>query len=295
MGIGSSIRSFVRRLAPSRQARVRRGADAHHQHLVSRGDRQSCKRCGKSVDEHQLALNLFVCPHCDYHYRISTLERARVMLDGGEINQFGADGAPGNPIGFPGYGEKILEAQRKSGVDEAAVAGVGRIEGHTLAVAFMSFSFMGGSMGTVVGERITQALLYAAENDLPCLICTSSGGARMQEGIFSLMQMAKTSHAAALLAARRLPLFVLLTDPTTGGVSASFAMLGDVTLAEPDALIGFAGPRVIEGTIRQKLPPGFQRSEFQRSKGFVDMVVDRKDLRSTLAYLIETHSAGVDA
>lgn len=295
MGIGSSIRSFVRRLAPSRQARVRRGADAHHQHLVSRGDRQSCKRCGKSVDEHQLALNLFVCPHCDYHYRISTLERARVMLDGGEINQFGADGAPGNPIGFPGYGEKILEAQRKSGVDEAAVAGVGRIEGHTIAVAFMSFSFMGGSMGTVVGERITQALLYAADNELPCLICTASGGARMQEGIFSLMQMAKTSHAAALLAARRLPLFVLLTDPTTGGVSASFAMLGDVTLAEPDALIGFAGPRVIEGTIRQKLPPGFQRSEFQRSKGFVDMVVDRKDLRSTLAYLIETHSSGVDA
>lgn len=289
MGIGSGIRAFVRRFTPSRQDRVRHGADAHHRHAVSRGDRQSCPRCGKSFDEHQLALNLFVCPHCGYHYRLGTLERARVMLDGGEINQFGTDGVSGNPIGFPGYDQKILEAQRKSGVDEAAVSGVGRIEGHTLAVAFMSFRFMGGSMGTVVGERITRALLYAAEHELPCLICTASGGARMQEGIFSLMQMAKTSHAAALLAARRLPLFVLLTDPTTGGVSASFAMLGDVTLAEPDALIGFAGPRVIEGTIRQKLPSGFQRSEFQRSKGFVDIVVERKDLRSTLAYLIETH------
>jgi acetyl-CoA carboxylase carboxyl transferase subunit beta len=156
----------------------------------------------------------------------------------------------------------------------------------------MSFAFMGGSMGSVVGERIARAILYAADREMPCVLFAASGGAPMQEGIFSLMQMAKTSHAAALLADAGRPLFVVLTDPTTGGVTASIAMLGDVTLAEPNALIGFAGPRVIEGTIRQKLPPGFQRSEFQRDKGFVDAVVPRNELRSTLVYLIDTHGGG---
>lgn len=254
--------------------------------------KHTCPSCSRPVDERELALNLYVCPHCGHHYRIDAMERVKVLLDGGEINELFSNVQPLNPIDFPGYPEKIRSAMEKSGLDEAIVTGIGRIEGRAAVFAIMSFSFLGGSMGSVVGERIARSMLYAADNGLPCVIVTASGGARMQEGIFSLMQMAKTSHAAALLAEAGMPLFVVLTDPTTGGVTASFAMLGDVTLAEPEALIGFAGPRVIEGTIRQKLPEGFQRAEFQREKGFVDAVVPRKELRSTLAYLIDTHTPG---
>ena len=188
-----------------------------------------------------------------------------------------------------------MKRGKKTGIDEAITTGIGRIEGRQAAFAIMSFAFLGGSMGSVVGERIARAILYAADRGMPCIIFASSGGARMQEGIFSLLQMAKTSHAAAILAEAGYPLFVILTDPTTGGVTASFSMLGDVILAEPGALIGFAGPRVIEGTIRQKLPQGFQRSEFQQDKGFVDAVVPRNQLRSTLAYLIDTHDNGGEA
>ncbi|MGI9255628.1 MAG: acetyl-CoA carboxylase carboxyltransferase subunit beta, partial [Salinispira sp.] len=166
------------------------------------------------------------------------------------------------------------------------------IEGRRTVVGIMNFQFLGGSMGSVVGEKIARAMLLAAERELPCILFTASGGARMHEGIFSLMQMAKTSHTAALLEQSGQPLFIVLTDPTTGGVTASFAMLGDVTLAEPDALIGFAGPRVIEGIMKQKLPAGFQKSEFQLEKGFVDKIVPRQELRRTLAYLIDTHRQG---
>ncbi|MCG8477972.1 MAG: acetyl-CoA carboxylase carboxyl transferase subunit beta, partial [Spirochaetales bacterium] len=229
------------------------------------------------------------------HYRISAVERIKTLLDGGELGEFSADIQPTNPIDFPDYTPKVREAQDKTGLDEAVTTGVGRIEGRQAAFAFMSFKFMGGSMGSVVGERIARTIMYAADRRMPCVIFTASGGARMQEGIFSLMQMAKTSHAAAMLAEAACPLFVVLTDPTTGGVTASFSMLGDVTLAEPGALIGFAGPRVIEGTIRQKLPPGFQRAEFQKDKGFVDLVVPRSELRSTLVYLIDTHAGGSTA
>ncbi|MFW5828157.1 MAG: acetyl-CoA carboxylase, carboxyltransferase subunit beta [Alkalispirochaeta sp.] len=254
--------------------------------------KHSCPSCGNPVEEGKLALNLFVCPHCNHHYRISALERIKTLVDGGEISEFSADVQPVNPIEFPEYTEKLQQAQEKTGIDEAVTTGIGRIEGREVALAMMSFKFMGGSMGSVVGERLARAMLYAADREMPCIIFTASGGARMQEGIFSLMQMAKTSHAAALLAQAGQPLIVVLTDPTTGGVTASFAMLGDITLAEPNALIGFAGPRVIEGTIRQKLPEGFQRSEFQQDKGFVDAVVPRSELRSTLAYLIDAHSQG---
>ena len=284
------LQRILRRFLPDTVHSRRRTPQLDDRKFVAA--KHSCPSCNRRVEERELAPNLFVCPHCGHHYRISALERIRTLMDGGEITEISADVAPRNPIDFPGYEEKIVDAQSKTGLDEAVTTGVGRIEGRDLVCAIMSFSFLGGSMGSVVGERIARAIMYAADRDLPCVIFTASGGARMQEGIFSLMQMAKTSHAAALLAEAGKPLFVVLTDPTTGGVTASFSMLGDVTLAEPNALIGFAGPRVIEGTIRQKLPPGFQRAEFQQEKGFVDAVVPRSELRSTLAYLIDTHTAG---
>lgn len=284
----TGIRRFVRSIVGDSRAVHRSGGRHDGKRALVAGE--SCPSCQRVVDEHTLAVNLYVCPHCDYHYRISAPERIKVLLDGGEISEFGHEVRAVNPIGFPEYGEKGYEAEQKAGIDEAVTAGFGRIEGRGVSLAIMSFKYMGGSMGSVVGERIARAMLYAANNDLPCIVFSASGGARMQEGIFSLMQMAKTSHAAAILSEAGRPLFIVLTDPTTGGVSASFAMLGDVTLAEPKALIGFAGPRVIEGTIRQKLPPGFQRAEFQQEKGFVDIVVSRREMRSTLAYLIDTHS-----
>lgn len=290
MNISRAFKRTVRGLRRDKMRDGRRPLRLNdRQHVESK---KSCPSCGKHVDDGQLALSLFVCPHCGHHYRISALERIKTLLDGGEISEFSADVRPVNPIDFPEYDVKLVQAQEKTGIDEAMTTGVGRIEGRAAAFALMSFTFMGGSMGSVVGERLARAMIYAAEQEMPCIVVTSSGGARMQEGIFSLMQMAKTSHAAAVLAAAGQPLFVVLTDPTTGGVTASFAMLGDVTLAEPNALIGFAGPRVIEGTIRQKLPPGFQRSEFQKEKGFVDAVVPRGQLRSTLAYLIDAYAQG---
>jgi acetyl-CoA carboxylase carboxyl transferase subunit beta len=195
-----------------------------------------------------------------------------------------------NPISLEGYEDKLKENEKKSSLNDAVTIGRCTIEGDPVVVGVMSFSFMGGSMGSVVGEKITQAMLEGALSNQPVILFTASGGARMQEGIFSLMQMAKTASAAALLEETHTPLFLVLTNPTTGGVTASFAMLGDVILAEPGAIIGFAGPRVIEGTIKEKLPEGFQRSEFQMQKGFVDAMVERSQLRETLSFLIKTHS-----
>lgn len=293
MSRGIPVRQMLRRFLPGRVESQRRAPGIDERYFVA--VKKSCPSCNRHVDEQQLALNLFVCPHCGHHYRINALERIRTLLDGGEMSEISGNVGPLNPIDFPGYSEKIDEAQQKTGIDEAITTGIGRIEGRQAAFAIMSFSFLGGSMGSVVGERIARAILYAADRGMPCIIFAASGGARMQEGIFSLMQMAKTSHAAAILAESGNPLIVVLTDPTTGGVTASFSMLGDITLAEPGALIGFAGPRVIEGTIRQKLPQGFQRSEFQQDKGFVDAVVPRNQLRSTLAYLIDAHENGGEA
>jgi acetyl-CoA carboxylase carboxyl transferase subunit beta len=195
-----------------------------------------------------------------------------------------------NPISLAGYEEKLKENQKKSSLSDAATIGRCTVGGKPVVVGIMSFAFMGGSMGSVVGEKITQAMIEGALTGDPVILFTASGGARMQEGIFSLMQMAKTASAAALMEETRTPLFLVLTNPTTGGVTASFAMLGDVILAEPGAIIGFAGPRVIEGTIGEKLPEGFQRSEFQLEKGFIDSIVERKKLRETLSFLIETHT-----
>ncbi len=252
----------------------------------------SCPSCHREFDYDVVASYLMVCPKCNYHHRISARQRIDSIADPDSFVEFSSEMASTNPIEIDGYDEKLAQNRTKAMMNEAVITGKCTIEKRPACLAIMSFDFMGGSMGSVVGEKITEAMIEGALLDCPVIIFTASGGARMQEGIFSLMQMAKTSSAAALLEKTGTPLFVVLTHPTTGGVTASFAMLGDVILAEPGALIGFAGPRVIEGTIGQKLPEGFQSSEFQLEKGFIDAIVDREYLRKTLSFLITTHQKG---
>lgn len=287
MGIGT----ILKKVMPSERAKRSKIIASLDDRSFFRAKHQ-CPSCSEHIEENELAAHLYVCPHCGYHFRISGPERIKMLLDSNSFVEIAQEVLSGNPIHFPGYEDKLLTAEDKSRVDEAVTVGYGTIQQRPVAIAAMSFHFMGGSMGSVVGERIARCLDTAIEKKLPAIICTASGGARMQEGIFSLMQMAKTSHLLALMARERLPVFLVLTDPTTGGVTASFAMLGDVIIAEPQALIGFAGPRVIEGTIKQKLPEGFQRAEFLVEKGFVDAVVPRKSLRETLIFLIDTHQKG---
>lgn len=229
------------------------------------------------------------CSTCGYHFRMEPRERIAYLTDAGAFTEFSANLRSLNPIELAGYEEKLSEAETKAMMKDAAITGMGEIDGKPVVLGLMSFNFMGGSMGSVVGEKITRALLKGVDEKLPVIIYTTSGGARMQEGIFSLMQMVKTSAAAAELDKAGVPFFVVACDPTTGGVTASFAMLADVILAEPGALIGFAGPRVIEGTIRQSLPQGFQRAEFQLEKGFVDIIVPRNEQKRVLSTLIDFH------
>ncbi|MDR2619003.1 MAG: acetyl-CoA carboxylase, carboxyltransferase subunit beta [Treponema sp.] len=261
------------------------------ENMNSKEDPQAgnCPGCGIPGDTRLIEENIKTCPACGYHYRMEPAERILYLADPGSFSEFSANLRSLNPIDLLGYEEKLSEAEAKSRMKDAVITGTCTIEGKPLILGLMSFNFMGGSMGSVVGEKVSRALLRGAEERLPVVIYTTSGGARMQEGIFSLMQMAKTSSAAAELDRAGVPYFIVLCDPTTGGVTASFAMLADITIAEPGALIGFAGPRVIEGTIRQSLPKGFQRSEFQLEKGFVDMIVPRKDQRKILARLIDFH------
>ncbi len=260
----------------------------YRERILARRKHQ-CPFCHRHVAEGELEKNLFVCPHCSHHFRLSPRERIRYLADPDSFRETDRELTSLNPLDFPGYEEKIRRVMNITGLNEAVVTGIGRIEGWEVSLAVMSFQFMGGSMGSVVGEKIARAILAGARMQLPVIIFTASGGARMQEGIFSLFQMAKTAAAARHLEEAGLPLFTVLTDPTTGGVTASFGMLGDVTLAEPGALIGFAGPRVLEGTIKEKLPENFQRSEFLLKSGFVDRVVERAKLRPTLAFLLQTH------
>jgi acetyl-CoA carboxylase carboxyl transferase subunit beta len=245
----------------------------------------NCPGCG----ERKILDAFKTCPACGYHYRMEPSERLGYLVDKGSFVEFSANLSSLNPIDLSGYEEKLSAAEAKANMKDAVITGTCAIEGRPLILALMSFNFMGGSMGSVVGEKVCRAMLKGVEEKLPVVIYTTSGGARMQEGIFSLLQMAKTSSAAAELDKAGIPFFVVLCDPTTGGVTASFAMLADVTISEPGALIGFAGPRVIEGTIRQTLPAGFQRAEFQQEKGFVDMIVPRKDQRRIMAQLIDLH------
>ena len=256
---------------------------------MSGENRTACPSCGAMHSADEIAKTLKTCPSCNHHYRMEPRERLEYLTDPGSFQEFSANLSSLNPIDLIGYEEKLSEAEAKAKMRDAVITGICTIEGRHIILGLMSFNFMGGSMGSVVGEKVCRALLKGAETGIPVVIYTTSGGARMQEGIFSLLQMAKTSSAAAELDKAGVPFFIVLCDPTTGGVTASFAMLSDVAIAEPGALIGFAGPRVIEGTIRESLPEGFQRAEFQQDKGFVDMVVKRQDQRRILKDLIDLH------
>ena len=251
-----------------------------------------CKQCGRRAARTLWTKSLFVCPNCGYHMPIGGYYRLSLVLDHGSFRELDADLPPQDVLSFPDYSEKLAAAQNKTGLREAAVTATGRIGGVACVVAVLDSRFFMGSMSTAVGEKITRAVEYAAAKRLPLVIFSASGGARMQEGIFSLMQMAKTSAALERFN-RSGGLYVsVLTHPTTGGVTASFASLGDITLAEPGALIGFAGPRVIEQTIGEKLPDGFQRSEFQLEHGFVDQVVPRTELKEVLTRILQLHTRG---
>lgn len=248
-----------------------------------------CNNCGEIVYSKEIDRNLKVCPKCDYHFRITAKERIDLLVDPGSFEEFDSQIKSEDPLQFRDskkYKDRIKDAVKKTKLNEAVICGTSTIEGREAVLSVFDFSFMGGSMASAVGEKITRAIEMAVKRRCGLIIISSSGGARMQEGALSLMQMAKTSVALARMRKEGLPFISVLTDPTTGGVTASFAMLGDVNIAEPKALIGFAGPRVIQQTIRQDLPEGFQRSEFLLEHGMVDKVVNRKELKSTLATLL---------
>lgn len=248
-----------------------------------------CDCCKEIIYKEELHKNLSVCPNCGKHFRLSARRRIKQIVDEGTFEEIGVDIETTNPLNFEGYLKKVEGLKEKTKIDEAVRCGKCEIEGQKVVLGVMDGNFLMGSMGQVVGERITLAIEMAIEKKLPLVMFCVSGGARMQEGILSLMQMAKTSSAIAKLNDAGLLYISVLTDPTTGGVTASFASLGDIILAEPKALIGFAGPRVIEQTIKQKLPEGFQSAEFLLEHGFVDKIVERKDMKATIAKIIRMH------
>jgi len=248
-----------------------------------------CTSCNAVLYRAELERNLDVCPKCNHHMRIFGRRRLTLFLDDGPTEEIGANLVPYDKFKFKDskkYKDRLLQAQKNTGEKDALIVLKGKVKGVPVVAAAFDFRFMGGSMGAVVGERFLLAATRALEEKIPFICFSASGGARMQEALFSLMQMAKTSAVLAKLAKNKIPYISILTDPTMGGVSASFAMLGDVHIAEPKALIGFAGPRVIEQTVREKLPEGFQRSEFLLEHGAIDMVVDRRDLRDRVASLV---------
>jgi acetyl-CoA carboxylase carboxyl transferase subunit beta len=244
-----------------------------------------CESCGTIVFRKDLEANLFVCPKCQFHFKMSAKQRLEMLLDG-RWTEHDAGMTSTDPLKFVDtkpYAARLKEARKKLGMNDAVITAEGRLNGRGVVCCAMEFAFIGGSMGAVVGEKVTRGIELAIESRQPLVVVSCSGGARMMEGTISLMQLAKVSAALAKLDDAKVPYISLLTDPTTGGVTASFAMLGDINIAEPGALIGFAGPRVIEQTIRQKLPEGFQRSEFLLEHGFLDAVVHRKDLKAFIA------------
>ncbi len=254
-----------------------------------------CEGCGEILYREKLSENDFVCPSCAFHFRIPAERYLDLLLDGDTFKEEDAELRSGDPLEFTdlkAYRDRLEAAEEKVGRREAVITGTGETEGIPVCLAVMDFRFIGGSMGSVVGEKIARIGRRALELERPFIVVSASGGARMQEGIFSLMQMAKTSAVLARLHEAGLPYVSILTHPTTGGVTASYAMLGDANLAEPGALIGFAGPRVIEETIKQELPEGFQRSEFLLEHGMVDQVVDRRRMKATLALLLRHTWAG---
>jgi acetyl-CoA carboxylase carboxyl transferase subunit beta len=256
---------------------------------IAEGMWLKCNHCREIVYRKEVERNNKVCPKCEYHFPISVMERVALLVDFGTFKEWDVELGPLDPLNFhdtKSYKDRVKAQQEKTGRKDAMVIGEGRINGRRVVLCVFDFGFMGGSMGSVVGEKICRAIESALDTRLPVILVTASGGARMQEGILSLMQMAKTSAAVAKLGEAKLPLICLLADPTFGGVTASIAMLGDVIIAEPKALIGFAGPRVIEQTIKQQLPDQFQRAEFLLEHGMIDMIVERKQLKETVSTLV---------
>jgi len=256
---------------------------------------RKCDGCGEILYRERLEKNLGVCPECGSHFRISAGQYVELLADADSFEEADGEMTSDDPLRFSDlkdYGDRLAAAKKRTGRAEAVITGRARMEGIPVVLAIMDFGFIGGSMGSVVGEKVARAGRDALDGDLPLIVVSASGGARMMEGIYSLMQMAKTSAVLARMHERGLPYISVLTDPTTGGVTASYAMLGDVNLAEPGALIGFAGPRVIGETIKQELPPGFQSAEFLEEHGMVDRVVDRRELKSAIAQLLRHKREG---
>ncbi len=253
-----------------------------------------CNSCKEIIYRKEVDRNLKVCPKCNYHFRISARERISLLTDNGSFTEIGSGLVSNDPLNFrdqTAYKDRLNESRKKTGINDAATAGSALIGGRPVVIIVLDFAFMGGSMGSVVGEKFTMAAEKAAEEESPLISVASSGGARMQEGIISLMQMAKTSASVAWFKEKGMPYISILADPTFGGVSASFAMLGDIIIAEPKSLIGFAGPRVIEQTIKQQLPENFQTAEFLLKHGMIDMIVNRKELKQTIIRLLSFTAA----
>lgn len=262
----------------------------HHKRSVPAGLWTKCNKCQNIIYQKELKANHKICPKCGYYFRLSAKERIAQLLEPKSFKEMDKNLLPRDPLEFSDtqrYSERLVEEQKKTGLKEAVICGQGAIGNHRVVVCMLDFFFMGGSMGSVMGEKITRAIERALEEKLPLIIVSASGGARMQEGILSLMQMAKTTAALSRFQRAGLLFISVLTDPTTGGVSASFALQGDILVAETKALIAFAGPRVIEQTIRQQLPEGFQQAEFLLQHGLVDLVVERKDLKNTLIKILD--------
>lgn len=248
-----------------------------------------CNKCKEILYKEDVHNNYSICPNCGYHFRLSSRRRIKQIVDEGTFNEFELKIETPNPLNLADYSKKIEILRQKTGIKEAVLCGIGKIDNEETVICVMDGNFLMGSMGYVVGEKITYSIEKAIEKRLPLIIFCVSGGARMQEGIVSLMQMAKTSAALARLDEAGLLYISVLTDPTYGGVTASFASLGDIIISEPETMIGFAGPRVIKNTIKQELPEGFQTSEFLLEHGFIDMIVDRKDMKNTLSRLLRLH------
>ncbi|XEC96463.1 acetyl-CoA carboxylase, carboxyltransferase subunit beta [Paenibacillus tarimensis] len=261
---------------------------------IPEGLANKCPKCGTILFSKELEKSLKVCSSCGHHFRLNAWERIQMVIDEGSFKEYDANMVSEDPLTFPKYAEKLEQQKKSSGLRDAVVTGEGLIGGYPVVIAVMSFDFITGSMGSVVGEKITRAIENAMLKETPLLIFSTSSGARMQESILSLMQMAKTSAALAKFQSAGGLYISVMTDPTYGGVSASFAMLGDYNLAEPRAMIGFAGPRVIEQTIRQKLPDTFQTAEFNQQHGQIDKVVHRKDLKPMLSRLLDMHTVKGD-
>ena len=280
---------FVKRqYATVKPSTIKRDVEEEKPNIPS-GMWTKCEKCNEMIYAEDLANSKYVCSSCGHHFRLNAKERVKILFDKHTFKEFWKDFKTTNPLKFEGYEEKLRSGMSKTESAEAVVTGIGQLNGIDVACAIMDSFFMMGSMGTVVGEKITRLVEYATENKLPLIIFTASGGARMQEGIFSLMQMAKVSAALARHDEAGLLYISILTDPTTGGVTASFAMEGDIILSEPDALVGFAGRRVIENTIKESLPDDFQKAEFLLQKGFVDAIVERKNMRACIYKILILH------